>query len=128
MPVDITRILRTALSDLQQDKQRIDRQIAAIETALPGTGLSPTRGRRVGVRRRGVRRRRRRMSAAARRAVGRRMKAYWAKRRESQQAAKAEQSGRSRAQVIAKTSEPAPRAKGRANATRQKRNQEKRAA
>jgi hypothetical protein len=49
MPVDITRTLRIALSDLQQDKERLDRQIAAIGTALGGDTVSPRRGRMVGI-------------------------------------------------------------------------------
>jgi hypothetical protein len=126
MPIDLTQTLRAAVTQLQQERDTIERQIAAIQRAL-GTDSLPRRRAGRG-RAAGPRRRRGRMSAAGRRAVSRRMKAYWAKRRESQQAAKAEQSGRSRAQVIAKTSEPAPRARGRANATRQKRNQKKRAA
>ncbi len=70
MPEDITRTLRSALSSLEADKERIERQISAIRTALGG--VSDTRG---------AVRRRRPMSASARRAVSQRMKAYWAARR-----------------------------------------------
>jgi hypothetical protein len=75
MPVDVTRNLRIALSALNSERQRIDRQISAIRAVLGGAdGGTPTgtgRGRR----------RRRRMSPAARRAVSARMKKYWAARR-----------------------------------------------
>lgn len=75
MPVDVTGTLRKALSELQSERQRIDRQITAIHTVLGGAvhgRVSMSIGRR---------RRRRRMSAAARRAVSQRMKAYWAARK-----------------------------------------------
>ena len=78
MPVDVTRTLRQALSQLQSERDRIDRQIRSIESVLGGTnsrGSAAAGG--------GARRRRRRMSAAARRAVSQRMKAYWASRRGS---------------------------------------------
>ena len=65
------------MTSLTSDRDRVDRQIAAIQAALAAMN-----GRRLGgadgV---GIRRGRRRMSAAARKAIGRRMKAYWAKRR-----------------------------------------------
>ena len=71
MPVDITRTLRQALSKLEAEKHRLDRQVAAIRSILGSVdGRAAGRGRR-----------RRRMSAAARRAVSRRMKAYWAARK-----------------------------------------------
>jgi hypothetical protein len=76
MPADVTMTLRRALTELQSERQRIDRQIEAIRTVLDASGL-PGRGRRA---RRTVQSRRR-MSAAARKAVSQRMKAYWAKRR-----------------------------------------------
>lgn len=75
--VDVTTVLRRALSELESQKSRLDRQIAALHAALDGdapatspTNSTPTSSRR-----------RRRMPASARRAVGLRMKAYWAKRR-----------------------------------------------
>ena len=71
--------LRKALGQLETEKQRIDREIAAVRAALEALGdrgrrapAPPTRAKVT---------RRRRMSAAARRAVSQRMKAYWAKRR-----------------------------------------------
>ena len=77
MPVDVTRTLRQALSQLQSERQRIDRQIRSIESVLSGNdGRGSAAGGAAG-----GRRRRRRMSAAARRAVSHRMKAYWASRR-----------------------------------------------
>lgn len=73
MANDITATLRKALGKLTADKARLDRQITAIQTALGALGgrTPAANGARGG----------RRMSAAARRAVGKRMKAYWAKRR-----------------------------------------------
>ncbi len=73
MANEITATLRKALGRLSSQKERLDRQISAIETALSALGRSPQAA--------GARRGGRRISAAARRAIGRRMKAYWAKRR-----------------------------------------------
>jgi hypothetical protein len=72
MANEIAGVLRKALVQLSAQRAELDRQISAIQAALGALG-SPdradgTRGRRA-------------MSAAARRAVGKRMKAYWAKRR-----------------------------------------------
>ena len=72
MANDITVTLRRALTQLSSQKQRLDRQISALETALGALGRAPQAGAPRG---------RRRMSPAARRAIGRRMKAYWAKRK-----------------------------------------------
>jgi hypothetical protein len=74
MANDISATLRKALGQLSAQKQKIDQQISAIETALGALGRrsSPAGGGRGG---------RRTMSPAARRAVGRRMRAYWAKRK-----------------------------------------------
>ena len=72
MANDITATLRRALGQLTTQKQRLDRQISAIEAALGALGRSPQAARGRGGRR---------MSAAARRAVGKRMRAYWAKRK-----------------------------------------------
>ena len=73
MANDITVTLRQALGKLSSQRQRLDQQISAIEGALGALGRS-SQGR-------GARSGRRTMSPAARRAVGRRMKAYWAKRK-----------------------------------------------
>ena len=73
MANDITATLRKALGRLSSQKQRLDQQISAIEGALGALGRSGQGG--------GARAGRRRMSPAARRAIGRRMKAYWAKRK-----------------------------------------------
>jgi hypothetical protein len=92
MPDAITGTLRAALSRLEAERQRVDRQIAAIRTALGGVsnGRAPAR-------------RRRPMTAAARRAVSQRMKAYWAERRGSKPGGG--KSGPARAK--AKTEKPA---------------------
>jgi hypothetical protein len=73
MPDNIRSTLQRALTKLTSEKVHIDLNIAALETALGalGGGRGGSRGRP----------RRRRMSSAARKAIGRRMKAYWAKRR-----------------------------------------------
>jgi hypothetical protein len=73
MANDITTTLRQALGKLSSQRQQLDRQISAIEGALGALGGGSQGG--------GARRGRRTMSPAARRAVGRRMKAYWAKRK-----------------------------------------------
>ena len=70
---DVSGTLRKALQELESEKNRIEGQIAAIQSVLGGGGTR--RGRRPG----GAGRKP--MSAAARRAVSRRMKTYWAKRR-----------------------------------------------
>ena len=73
MAIDLRGVLRTALQQLEVEKQRIDRQIDAVRGALDGvveTGSEAV-----------ARGRRRRMSPAERRAVSVRMQAYWAKRR-----------------------------------------------
>ena len=83
MPVDVTSTLREALSKLAAETRRIERQAAAIQEALRaanGTG-GGRRSSSAGAVTRGAKRGRRRMSPAERKAVARRMKAYWAKRR-----------------------------------------------
>ena len=72
MPIDVMATLRDALHQLEAERARIDRQIAAIRSVLDMADGSTDRA---------VRPRRQRMSPAARRAFGQRMKAYWAKRR-----------------------------------------------
>lgn len=71
MTIDITVTLRQALSRLMRERERVERQIKAIESVLGAARGGRRRGRRT----------RKPMSAAARRAVAVRMKAYWAKRR-----------------------------------------------
>ena len=78
MAIDVTTTLRRALNHLQAEKARVDRQIAAIQSVLT-SGSTP--GRRKRGRPAGRKSERKRMSPATRRAVSRRMKAYWAKRR-----------------------------------------------
>jgi hypothetical protein len=77
MPFDVTTVLRKALNQLESQKSRLDRQIVTLYAALDGdapqtaetNGTLPPASRKRG------------MSTAARRAVGLRMKTYWAKRR-----------------------------------------------
>lgn len=73
MADNVSSIVRKALANLNSEKARLDRQIAALEGALGGLDGRARRG--------AAPRRRRKMSAAARKAIGVRMKAYWAKRR-----------------------------------------------
>ena len=79
MALNLTTPLRKALHQLEAEKQRIDREVAAIRAALAALGdrrghHTPASAPRAKARQHG-------MSLAARRAVSRRMKAYWAKRR-----------------------------------------------
>jgi hypothetical protein len=76
---NLTAPLRKALRQLETEKQRIDREIAAVRAALDALG-DTGRGTPASSARAKVTRRRR-MSAAARRAVSQGMKAYWAKRK-----------------------------------------------
>src|SRR5690349_7279099 len=71
MLTDLSKTLQAALRQLEVGKQHIERQIAAVRSALDGAGGTVSTALP----------QRRRMSAAERRAVSRRMKAYWAKRR-----------------------------------------------
>ena len=78
MALNLTTPLRKALHQLEAEKQRIDREITAVRAALAALGdrrgRTPASVPRAKARQHG-------MSLAARRAVSRRMKAYWAKRR-----------------------------------------------
>ena len=69
---NVRSTIRKALTRLNAEKARIDQQIYALKTALSGLGRRP-QGTGAW--------RRRRLSAAARKAIAKRMKAYWAKRR-----------------------------------------------
>jgi len=83
MPVDVTNMLKDALAKLTAEKRRIERQTAAIHEALRAVN-GATDGQRLPgprVTTRGAKPARRRMTPAERKAVARRMKAYWAKRR-----------------------------------------------
>ena len=72
MTKEVKTAIQTALAQLGAEKSRLERQIAGLRAALGALGnqadeaVSPTR---------------RKMSAKARKAIGKRMKAYWAKRR-----------------------------------------------
>ena len=81
---DIATPLRKALNQLRRDRTRIDRQIAAVDTALAGLRGSVARGGANAAQKvaaKAATRPRRKMSAAQKKAVSRRMKAYWATRR-----------------------------------------------
>jgi hypothetical protein len=92
MPNAVRRILSKQLLKLESDRERIDRQITAIRGALEALSGNGRRGQ--GMRSRASRRTRRRMSAEARRAIARRMKAHWAKRKAVVAAKKEEPDGR----------------------------------
>jgi len=80
MMASVTSALRNALRQLEKERERIDRQITAIRSAVldesgtARTPASPAKPNRSTPKRRP-------MSAAARRAVSQRMKAYWEKRK-----------------------------------------------
>ena len=78
MATDVAQTLRKALEELQAEKKRIEAQIAAIRGALAASGQHAAKNVRPKI---GEKRGRRAMSASQRKAVGRRMKAYWAKRK-----------------------------------------------
>lgn len=80
---NVTATLRKALNQLRADRSRLDRQIAAVESALAGLEGNISRGvkRARKAAGRAVKRTRSKMSAAQKKAVSQRMKAYWAKRR-----------------------------------------------
>jgi hypothetical protein len=88
-PNDITAVLQRALGELQSQRMKLDRQIAALRLVLDGDGAKAPNDA-------SVPRRKRRMSAAARRALGLRMKAYWAKRRESLKSPASTKTGKER--------------------------------
>jgi hypothetical protein len=84
MPLDLSQTLRNVFRELESEKDRIDRQLTAVRQAIAQVSGSNPRTATAG--------RRRRMSAEARRAVSRRMKAYWSKRRaQATRASKASQ-------------------------------------
>lgn len=73
MAIDVTKMLRTALADLEAERGRVGRQSLAVKRAMGTTDRH--------ARRPADRHARKPMSAAARQALSRPMKAYWAKRR-----------------------------------------------
>lgn len=78
MPIDVTKTLRKALAELQAEKVRIEKQIAAIQGVLAVSGRGAGKAMRQEA---GKKRGRPPLSAVQRKAVGKRMKAYWAKRK-----------------------------------------------
>ena len=81
---DISRILKHALAQLQQERARISHQIVALEKALGS--IDGTVRRRVGAAKKAAQktgRKRRKMSAAAKKAASQRMKKYWAERKKA---------------------------------------------
>lgn len=79
MANDVVQTLTKTLATLSSERQRIDRQMSALETALNAlNGQGNRKSRAVPGRKRSTRRR---MSPAARKLMSQRMKASWAKRR-----------------------------------------------
>lgn len=87
MAINLAKTLRKALVELQAEQRKISEQIAAIQKVLAAD--SRGRERRRGRGKKPTKPARKRMSAAARKAVSRRMKAYWAKRKAETSRAKA---------------------------------------
>jgi hypothetical protein len=73
--------IQKALNQLHLERSRIDKQIAALTEALSAFVGGVGRRARAASRTASPRRRRRKMTAAQRRAIAKRMKAFWAKRR-----------------------------------------------
>ena len=71
--MDVDKTFRLTLASLRAERDRINRQIGAIESVLnvDGRGSRETRKSKRGMR------------PAARKAISRRMKAYWAKRKKA---------------------------------------------
>ncbi len=78
MPTAVDRILQNALAQLKAERDKLDRRIGAIESALSGDAArrSNTAQPKGGPGRR-------HMSDKARKAIARKLKAYWAKRKAS---------------------------------------------
>ncbi len=87
MPINVTATLHRAMQSLRSQRNRIDGQIRAVQTALGISTNSHT-----GSNSRRPASRRPRMSPAARRALSKRMKAYWAARRKQKGAVKPKKS------------------------------------
>jgi hypothetical protein len=79
VPLNLTATLQKALRELEVEKAKLDRQIAAIQAVLQASSTpakaQPARKTAAAAKSR------RRMSPQARKAVGARMKAYWAKKK-----------------------------------------------
>ena len=81
-----TRSLRQALQQLEAKRQELDEQISTIQSMLGRSGNArKSRGRATPTR---LKTRRPRMSAAAKKAVSKRMKAYWSARRKEKATSK----------------------------------------
>ena len=77
MAIDVKATLRKALSQLQKQRDEINTQIRGIENLLGQGSRTARRRRRERVT--GAQTRRR-LTAAQKRAISKRMKAYWAKK------------------------------------------------
>jgi peptidoglycan hydrolase CwlO-like protein len=88
VPIDIRPALQRALKQLQSERARLDQQIAALGDAIGAVGGRGARTVSAGGAKVARRRARPKMTAEQKKAVSRRMKAYWAKRRSAKTAAK----------------------------------------
>src|SRR5438128_521620 len=104
MPTNVSAILQGALRELEAERHRVERQITAIQGVLGRDEHFTERAARWLPKQS--------WSAAARAAVGRRMKAYWAKRRAEHAKAAAGKSGprRTARKKVAKASRKGRRA------------------
>jgi hypothetical protein len=84
MPINVTATLHRAMQSLRSERNRIDGQIRAVQTVLGISTNSHTGSNSY----RPMSLRRRPMSPAARRALSKRMKAYWAAKRKGKTAVK----------------------------------------
>ncbi len=84
MPINVTVTLRRAMQSLLSERKKIDAQLRAVQMVL---GISTNS--HAGSNSHRSASRRRRMSAEARRALSKRMKAYWAAKRKAKAAVKA---------------------------------------
>ena len=78
MPIDIRLQLQQAIKQLRAERSRIDHEISALTDALSNIGRGAGRAATA---RKKAKRVRPKMSAAQKKAVSKRMKAYWAKRK-----------------------------------------------
>lgn len=79
---EIAATLKKALKKLVAQRGHIERQVAALESAIASLGGKVVRrARAAGKAKAKTRRTRRKMNAAQKQEVSQRMKAYWAKRR-----------------------------------------------
>jgi ribosomal protein S30 len=81
MPISDRRLLELAMSGLEAQRERIDEELASLQSRARGVkGASKGAGVKAGKSRKG----RRKMSAAEKKALSARMKQIWAARKKAQ--------------------------------------------